>query len=183
MKRQKKNAKPLGKAKASQSAPSESPASATRGFSRRRVLTGIRNWGIAAAAVGGSGWFVVDGFAKTAIELDLSTIGNGIPAVVQIHDPNCPTCRALQKEARAAMCEFSEAQLQYKVANIRQPEGRKLANAHGVGHVTLLLLDGNGNRMTTLRGENTAENLTYAFERHVKKYGATPVPASVPAAG
>ena len=173
MKRQKKKTKVPTKAKVPQPTTTEQHIPGKDGVDRRRFLTSLRNWGIASFAVGGTGWFVADGFAKTAQELDLTTIGNGIPAVVQIHDPECPKCLALQREARDAVCEIGEHQLQYKVANIRRPSGRKLANEHGVGHVTLLLMDGDGNRMMTLRGENTSGNLFYVFDRHVKKYGNT----------
>ena len=176
MKRQKKKGKPTTKAKAPRAPVVEDHLSAKDGVDRRRFLISARNWGVAAFAVGGTGWFVADGFAKTAQELDLSTLGNGIPAVVQIHDPECPKCLALQREARDAVCEIGEHQLQYKVANIRQPSGRKLANEHGVSHVTLLLMDGKGNRTMILRGENTSENLAYVFEDHVEKYGAKSEP-------
>jgi thiol-disulfide isomerase/thioredoxin len=139
--------------------------------SRREFINKIRNAGIATVVVGGGGWLVVDDVRATMLEHDLSRIGNGIPSIVQIHDPQCPTCMALQREVRDAMCEFEGQQLQYLVANIRQEEGRKLATTNGVAHVTLLLFDKNGRRRDVLVGPNQSDYLKDIFRLHVKKYG------------
>ncbi len=104
-------------------------------------------------------------------EQDLTQIGNGNPTIVQIHDPQCSQCVALQREARDALCEIGDANLQYVVANIRSTEGRQLAAAHGVGHVTLILFDGEGKRRRVLAGPNKRDYLTVAFRRHLKRYG------------
>jgi hypothetical protein len=122
------------------------------------------------AATGG-GWYLVDNFVSTLQELDLSKIGNGIPAVVQIHDPECPRCRELQKQAREAMESFDSNELQYLVANIRQDKGRELAETQRVGHVTLLLFDGNGKRQGILVGVNPSKQLVSTFRRHIKRHG------------
>ena len=106
-------------------------------------------------------------------EHDLSLIGNGIPAVVQIHDPQCQRCVALQRETRDALCEFDESELQFLVANIRSEEGRALAAAHGVGHVTLLLFDASGQRRAVLAGSNESEYLAAAFRRHIARSGGS----------
>jgi hypothetical protein len=55
--------------------------------------------------------------------------------------------------------------IQFLVANIRSPEGRQFATAHGVGHVTLLLFDGSGRRREVLVGERTSEHLLEIFMR------------------
>lgn len=148
-------------------APDDQPADP----GRRAFFEFAKGWGIAAVGAGAVGWYLVDDMMATARELDLSTLGNGIPAVVQIHDPNCPVCRALQKEARDAMSGFDDSELQFLVANIKHEDGRDLARAHDVPHVTLLLFDGGGERRLTLRGSNTADNLRDVFRRHVDRYG------------
>ena len=56
-------------------------------------------------------------------------------------------------------------EIQYLVANIRQTEGRELAAAHGVSHVTLLLFDGEGNRRGVLAGERSSDLLLVEFKR------------------
>jgi len=130
----------------------------------------MRNGLIAFAVIGGGGWYLAEEVRATNREHDLSKLGNGIATVVQVHDPRCPTCRALQRETRDALESFDADELQYLVANIRRTEGRAFAIAHRVGHVTLLLFDGQGNRRDTLTGSYKAEALERAFRRHVKKY-------------
>ncbi|MEM8951332.1 MAG: thioredoxin domain-containing protein, partial [Pseudomonadota bacterium] len=125
------------------------------------------NSALAVAAVGGVGWYVVSEVRAGIEEGDLSKIGNGIPTIVQIHDPQCPTCQALQREAREALDQFEDGELQYLVANIRQDKGQRFAAKHGVPHVTLLLFDGAGEHRHTLSGPNTAQNLERAFRQHL----------------
>ena len=133
--------------------------------SRRDVLRKFRNGGIAVAVLGGGGWLAVRDVQATIQEHDLSRIGNGVPTVVQIHDPNCGLCIALQKETRAAIEEFDDGEIQFLVANIRDARGRKLASEHGVGHVTLLLFDGKGKRREIMRGSNDRAVLEPAFRQ------------------
>lgn len=138
---------------------------------RRAFLKNIRTGAVAALVGGGVSWYLIDTVRATMREGDLSRIGNGTPAVVQIHDPQCPRCVALQREARDALCNFDESELQFLVANIRSAEGRNLAAAHGVGHVTLLLFDATGRRRAVLTGPNESEYLTGAFRRHLARLG------------
>lgn len=180
MKRQKRKGKRPGKssrpASAPASAPTTAPAASAGGEdapSRRDFLRKVRNGGIALAVVGGGSWYLVDTVRASMREHDLSRIGNGVPTVVQIHDPQCPQCVALQRETRDALCEFDGGQLQYVIANIRSPEGRQLATTHRVGHVTLLLFDPAGERRATLSGPKDADYLVAAFRRHVTRYGNT----------
>ncbi len=140
-------------------------------LTRRAFLGKFRTGAAVTVAVGGASWFLADSVMATMREQDLSRIGNGIPAVVQIHDPQCPQCQALQREARDALCDFDDSELQFLVANIRSDEGRQLARAHGVGHVTLLLFDGSGQRRAVLAGPNESEYLAGAFRRHLARYG------------
>ena len=140
--------------------------------SRRNVLGMVRNWGLFAAVAAGGGWYLVDDVLATISEQDLTKIGNGIPTVVQIHDPQCSRCIALQKETRKAMKAFSSDELQFLVANIRSEKGRALATANGVGHVTLLLFDANGQRRETLHGTSHKDYLEMMFRKHVEQYAA-----------
>lgn len=139
------------------------------GTSRRAMLLKVRNGVIAVAVVGGAGWYLTEEVRAINREHDLTQLGNGIATVVQIHDPQCPKCTALQREAREAMEDFSQGEIQYLVASIRTDEGRAFARKYGVGHVTLLLFDGDGERKDTLVGPNTAKNLLRVFRRHVKR--------------
>ena len=168
MKKQKHKAKRAATPPKTNGTPGRTTAK-TKAPNRRDFLRGSMSYVVIGAAVGGVGWYLVDDVQATLDEGDLSKIGNGTPAVVQIHDPQCPRCRALQREARAAMDAFDDDELQYLVANIRNDDGRALADAHGVGHVTLVLFDGEGRRRSVLTGPNEAEHLERAFRRHIAK--------------
>lgn len=168
MKRQKQKSKHLKTKNQNGKAPAQASGKAP---TRRDFFNKVRNGVIAAVVVGGGGWFVADEVMATVQEHDLTKLGNGVPTVVQIHDPQCPKCVALQREARKALENFEEDQLQYLVANIRSPEGRALAATHGVSHVTLLLFDAAGKNRQVLAGQNRSDYLTEAFQKHVDKYG------------
>lgn len=167
MKRKKQKNKPSNKNTGS---PVSSDVTTEAGSSRRDFLRKARNRSLLALVLGGGGWLVVDDVRATIREGDLSRIGQGVPTIVQIHDPQCPLCSALQREARDAMSDFEPDQLQFVVANIRGEEGRKFAASHGVGHVTLLLLDPKGKRREVLTGPNTSSYLKAIFERHALRY-------------
>ena len=177
MKRQKQKAK-AGKPRkaAANAAPAaETQASAKKPgnmFSRRDAMRTAVLAVAGTAAVGGLGWYLVEEVQATIREDDFTQIGNGIPTVVQIHDPQCTHCAALQRETREALSAFDDDELQYVVANIRTAKGSSLARSHGVSHVTLLLFDGEGNRQGTLVGNNNAEYLEEVFRRHIGKRGS-----------
>lgn len=139
-------------------------------FSRRRLLRNVRNGAIAAAALSVGGWVLADSYQTHTARHDLSVIGNGVPTVVQIHDPQCATCRALQGEMLSAAGAFSDELLEVRVANIRSTEGRALADRYGVPHVTLLLFDGAGEMQQVISGPNDRAALREAFETHVSRF-------------
>ena len=156
------------KRKKKQAAARKAAAAQPTDTDRRASLAKIRNWAIGAAVVGGGGyWFATD-VQATMREHDLTRLGKGVPTVVQIHDPDCPLCNALQRTARAAVSAFDETELVFLVANLRTEEGRALATANGVGHVTLLLFDGDGRRREIIHGPSTQAQLENAFTRHVQ---------------
>lgn len=140
--------------------------------SRRRLLRHIRNGAIAAGVLSIGGWGLAHAYQTHVERHDLSVIGNGIPTVVQIHDPQCPICRALQKETLRAAGAFDDGALQVRVANIRSTEGRALADRHGVPHVTLLLFDGQGAMQQVLRGPQEADDLRHQFRAHLTRSAA-----------
>ncbi len=134
--------------------------------SRRRFLGFTRNGAIAVVAAGGAGFLLVEHVRGTMREHDFSRIGNGTPTVVQIHDPQCSMCLALQRETRKALGQFNDSEIDYVVANIRSADGKRLANQYRVPHVTLLLFDGDGVRQATLTGQRKSRELAVAF-RHI----------------
>ncbi|MEM7213577.1 MAG: hypothetical protein AAF479_17120, partial [Pseudomonadota bacterium] len=61
------------------------------------------------------------------------------------------------------------ATYEYLVANIATPEGRAFADKHGVGHVTLLLLDGRGRVRDVIQGQRTWDALVPSFKAHLDR--------------
>ncbi len=139
---------------------------------RRDVMRLIPMGAAGAVVLGGGGYLAVGAVLAGAAEYDLSRVGNGKPSVVQVHDPQCPTCNALQRQARRALREFGECDLVYLVADIRTAAGTAFAQEHRVPHVTLLMFDGNGELQTVLRGMKTAEDLRVQFRAHFRQHGA-----------
>lgn len=168
MKRQKKKPRPAKRNKPATPA-AEAPAVENPG--RRRFMDFAKGWGLVAVLAAGGGWYLIDEVTATIAEQDLSKIGNGIPTVVQIHDPGCSRCAELQRQARKAMKGFGDGELQFLVANIHSKDGRALATQHGVGHITLLFLDGAGKRKDTLQGNYESDYLKNMFAAHAKKHG------------
>lgn len=166
--KQKKSKRRTQKKKAARAPGSPSAPSET--VSRRGALGSLRNWGLFAVAAAGGGWYLADEVLATISEQDLSKIGNGIPAIVQVHDPQCSRCLALQRETRKALKAFSADEVQYLVANIRTDKGRALATANQVGHITLLLFDGKGQRREILHGNSHSAYLELVFRKHVQHY-------------
>lgn len=143
----------------------EQPA-ADRPLSRRALLSRAGYGAVGVLALGAAGLWGVRHVQAVQAEHDLDRIGQGIPAIVQVHDPQCPICNALQAEARKALRGMGEGQeVIYLVANIRTEEGTGFAAQYGVPHVTLLLFDGSGNLQETLRGPQDAGALRPAFAR------------------
>lgn len=146
--------------------PKTTSGSASVVHTRRDMMKLVRNGGIAAAAVVGVGYFGFGSYQAHASEHDLGRIGQGKPVVVQIHDPQCPVCTALQKEARQAVKPLEEDMV-FLIADISTDVGRQFAVRHGVAHVTLLLFDGTGTRKQTLQGMRQSEELSPIFQAHM----------------
>ncbi|MEL6451957.1 MAG: hypothetical protein AAFQ19_11900 [Pseudomonadota bacterium] len=133
------------------------------GLSRRSLLGGGAT---AVALVAGGGVWAVSSFRSYAAEHDLTRVGDGSIAVVQVHDPQCPTCTALQKQARRALRDFDDCGLTYLVADITTPEGAAFARRYNVPHVTLLLFDGAGQLHRRVQGLQQAAQLADVFAAH-----------------
>jgi len=132
-------------------------------LARRKFLARARNGVLGVALLGGSGLWAASAVRSTRREHDLSRIGNGLPTVVQIHDPQCSQCTALQRQARKALKCFETSDVQYLVASIRTEDGAAFAARHAVPHVTLMMFDGHGTHRDTWTGVRTSEELKDAF--------------------
>ena len=133
---------------------------------RRDMLKLGRNGAIGLAVVAGGGYWASGSFRAYAAEHDLSRVGQGDVAIVQIHDPQCPTCTALQKQTRAALRDFDDCGIAYLVADIKTPEGAAFARRYNVPHVTLLLFDGEGQLHQQVQGLQQAARLAEVFAAH-----------------
>ena len=145
------------------------PRTSGAALSRRSLLLNLRNGAIGLGVASTGGWGIAHAYQTHVERHDLSVIGNGIPSVVQIHDPHCPVCRALQREMLRAASDFDEGILQARVASIRTGEGKALADRYRVPHVTLLLFDGQGEMQRILSGPNERDALRDAFAAHVAR--------------
>ena len=90
---------------------------------KRSSFSKIRNIAIGLIIAGGVGTYIYGAYQKDLEEKDLTKIGQGTPYVVQIHDPNCPLCTALQKQTRSALSDFDPKKLGYLVADIKTKKG------------------------------------------------------------
>ena len=168
MKRKSKKQRNVKKARNGSQANEHSVGHSDRSaFNRREFLSRARSWGIVGALAVGVGWYLIDDVTATIAEHDLSRIGNGTPAVVQIHDPQCSRCRALQRETRSALSALGDGEIQYLVANTKTNQGRDFATLHRVGNVTLLLFDGSGKRRSVVAGNRDRRSLSTIFRNHL----------------
>lgn len=97
-------------------------------------------------------------FKQSKVEHDLSVIGNGKPTLVQIHDPGCRLCQRLQSNVDKVKGEFKDV-IQFKIANIAKQKGKRFASKHNVPHVTLLFFDKQGERVNTMQGVSSADEI------------------------
>lgn len=141
-------------------------------MSRRVFLRRVQIGGLAALGLGGAGYAGAGWYRGFVAEHDLARIGQGKPAVVQVHDPTCSTCTALQREARHALAQFGECDLIYLVADIKQDAGAAFAAVHNVPNVTLVLFDGEGQVQQVLSGMRSRAELRGVFAGHFEAYGA-----------
>lgn len=166
MRKKAKSKKPGAKSSkpVNQAAAAEPMDTARRGFIRS-----VRNGAIGLVVAGGLGAYVVHLYQATSHEHDLSRVGNGTASIVQVHDPQCQLCLALQKEARQALESLDGDRPDYVIADIRTDKGLRFANKHGVQHVTLLLFDKAGNLRQVINGQRGSSELRQAFQRLVAR--------------
>lgn len=130
---------------------------------KRKTLSTLRNSAIGLVVAGGVGAYLYQAYLADIEERNLTKIGRGTPTIVQIHDPNCTLCAALQKATRSALSNFDEGVLDYRVANVKTQDGSQFAARYNAQHVTLLLFDKRGRLQNTLQGVRQEEELVMLF--------------------
>lgn len=145
----------------------QAPQTADAPMTRRNTLRLLRNAAIALPVVGVAGYFTTQAVQASICELDLTKIGDGVPAVVQVHDPQCHLCVTLQRQTRRVLRLYADDSHHFLVANITSTQGEFFARRHGVGNVSLVLLDGAGQQVGVVRGPISNEALRQAIEGHL----------------
>ncbi|MEM9605748.1 MAG: hypothetical protein AAGA11_23040 [Pseudomonadota bacterium] len=149
-------------AKSKRKSPGRSRATASSalggGISRRKLLGG--GVALVAGGLGAAGLHAYDTNQRTLH--DLSVVGNGVPAIVQVHDPGCRLCRRL----KAATTEALEAYdgINYRLADVTRPEGKAVQDRFNVPHVTLLYFNGRGEMIHSTNGTLPADRIAEDIE-------------------
>ncbi len=149
---------------------SEAAAADVSTTDRRGTLRLMRNLAIGVPVIGVAGYLTVGYVEASICEFDLTKIGDGLPSVVQVHDPQCDLCLTLQRQTRRALRSYDDETFHFLVANVATLEGRLFAQNQGVANVTLVLLDGGGQQVGVVRGPLSDAELRNALAAHLDAY-------------
>jgi len=134
---------------------------------RRAVINNGIFYGVVLFVLAGGAYLGVSSIRAGLAEKDRSVLGQGTPVIVQVHDVTCEPCIALQRETRAALDTFDDAELGYRVADINSEDGLAFATKHGASYTTLLFFDADGAETPRIRGVTDRNTLHAAFLSHV----------------
>lgn len=97
---------------------------------------------------------------------DLSVIGNGTPAIIQMHDPGCPTCRRLKGAVEQTMKGVDTVNV--RIADLSTKKGREFQTRYNYPKTTLLFFDADGKHRHTMSGVQTPEAIKNAIRVHIQ---------------
>lgn len=139
----------------------EERAKAAQVKKRKKVIFSVAIAGIVVLAAGAA----VTIFERRAEAVyDLSQVGQGVPAVVQVHDHTCPVCTELRATVDRIDGDFSEENLLIRVADVHTEEGLEFASRYtGARRATLLYIDGEGNLVNEISGAQGEAALRRTF--------------------
>lgn len=109
------------------------------------LVTGVAAWG----------YMSNESYQK---EHDLSRIGKGKVAVVQVSDPNCKPCKRLEGVVNRVKGDFSD--VYFKTADLSTEKGKAFADKQGVSFTTLVFFDKLGRKKEVLTGVSTKEQIS-----------------------
>ena len=132
----------------------QSVMSSVKSVSRRNWILG----GVGAVVAAGSAKALHAWDVKTKTEHDLTVVGQGKPAVVQIHNTTCPVCRRLKSALSAALGDRTD--VQYRIADMGKPAGRAMAEKYNTPQTTLLFFDAEGQQRHSHTGLLDADEIT-----------------------
>jgi len=98
---------------------------------------------------------------------DLSAVGQGVPAIVQVHDTTCPVCTQLRANIERIEDEFSDDELVIRLADVHSDEGLRFVGRYTTQRrVTLLFFDGDGELTDVQTGLQPVSQLRDTFTAH-----------------
>lgn len=98
---------------------------------------------------------------------DLTAVGRGTPAVVQVHDINCPVCNELRATVDSISSDYDSEGLLIRVADVHSEAGLAFAARYtDARRATLLFIDGGGELVDVRSGHHDADTLRALFDRH-----------------
>lgn len=161
------------KSRKSRSSQSASKKARKRAAKKKRLMTKRQFRLLAAASIAallaGIGSIAFFAYQRGQEQVhDLSQVGNGVPAVVQVHDFTCPVCTELRGTVEGIEDEFDDSELLIRVADIHTDDGLSFAARYTTARrATLLFIDGNGELVDQHTGPAVASALRRDFQRHI----------------
>lgn|GEM_PF-610277 len=140
------------------------PASPLQRFSRlspqgkrRLLLRSAAVLGVAGVSAGSLARYD----SRKRVLHDLTIIGDGAPAVVQIHDPGCQTCRRLKSRTLVALEDLPH--VRFRLADILTGDGKALQDRFNAQTITLLLFEPGGKLVDRIVGLQDIDRLRHRF--------------------
>jgi thioredoxin-like negative regulator of GroEL len=96
--------------------------------------------------------------------MDLSRIGKGQNVVVLVHDHRVANSYELMRALDDLRQEYHR-HINFLVADLNTSSGQKFAAEQGVEPASLVLFAADGNRLLTVYGPKSHENLRLTFDR------------------
>ena len=122
-------------------------------FARTRAWPKLLAIGVILLAIVIAIWNLPHGYST-----DLTVIGKGKPALVQVFDPNQVLSLELMETVNGIRGEY-EGRVEFLLADLNREGGRAFAEQQGTKPPALVMFAPNGAKITTLSGPQTAEDL------------------------
>lgn len=116
---------------------------------------------VTLAIVAGLGAFAWSQLPDGSYPTDLSSIGEGQPAVVLTMESHYLEGASVMHLLHDVRDEFGHS-VQFLVASLSRPDGRDFAARHGAIDGTVVLFDARGQRLAMLRSPQSADELRQA---------------------
>ncbi|NBC29333.1 MAG: hypothetical protein GVY29_05000 [Spirochaetes bacterium] len=134
---------------------------------RRRRGRRLLAAGVAVLVLAAAGALAFASNQRADRARDLSLVGSGTPAVVQVHDHTCPVCTELRGNVQRVQDEFSDEELLIRVADVHTDEGLAFAARYtSARRATLLYINGSGELVRSQTGAQGVDALRRAFSNH-----------------